>query len=101
MSIASWVPAAVLMAGCIGGRDARVTAEDCVKLRDHRAALVVEQAAPHLDEAARAGHRDSISESAGEEFVKRCVDEMSVKVLECALEAGSIEAFDRCKDSGG
>lgn len=86
-----------LIPACDAGRARTVTAEECVRLRDHRASLLVERSASHLDEEEKAKHRGNISAGAGDEFVKRCVKEVSVRVLECQLEARSVEALGRCK----
>jgi hypothetical protein len=90
-----------LLVACDAGRARKVTAEECVRLRDHRAGLLVERSASHLHEDEKAKHRANISAGAGDDFVKSCVEEMTVRVFECQLEARSVEAFERCKRAAG
>jgi hypothetical protein len=90
-----------LVAACDAGPAGKVTAEDCVKLRDHRARLVVERSASHLDEAQKVEHRKNISAAAGDEIVKQCVEGTTMRVLECQLAARSLEAFETCARTGG
>jgi hypothetical protein len=87
----------VVLFACDAGPARKVTAADCVKLRDHRAGLVVARSASQLDEGEKARHRASISAAAGDEFVKRCVEETTVTSLECQLEARTVEALERCE----
>lgn len=72
-----------------------------MRLRDYRAGLLVERSASHLDEDEKAKHRANISASGGDEFVKRCVEEMTVGGLECQLEARSFDALQRCERAAG
>ena len=64
------------------------------------ARLVVERSASQLDEEEKAKHRANISDGAGDEFVKRCVEQMTVPLLECQLEGRSFEALERCRTAG-
>ena len=96
--VALWFVVAV---ACNAGPARRVTADDCAKLRDHRASLLVERSASHLSEEEKAKHRANISAGAGDDFVKRCVEEMTVTSLECQLETKSVEELERCRRAVG
>jgi hypothetical protein len=87
----------VVLSACDADGARKVTAADCVKLRDHRAGLLVDRSASQLDQDEKARHRANISAAAGDEFVKRCVEETTVTSLECQLEARSVGELERCE----
>ena len=89
------VASSLLVAGCDGGSRAVATA-DCVKLRDRQAALTVERSAAHLSEEKKRQHRDNVSAGAGDAYLKKCKETMTVKALDCGLEARSLDELERC-----
>lgn len=87
---------AAVTAGCAGdsGVDRR---EACGKVRDRAAELSATRSGENLAVDERAKHERALADSAGDEFVRRCVAGWSEKAIDCALAASTAEEMKRCR----
>ena len=84
------------VAACSAGSEGDRRA-DCAKLREHAAELTAARGGGNLGEEERAKHERALIDSAGETFVRRCVEEWSQREVECGLAAGTVEEMRRCR----
>jgi hypothetical protein len=86
---------ATVVACSNGGEGDRRT--DCVELREHAAELTAARAGGDLGEEERAEHERALIDSAGEAFVRQCVEDWGQKEVACGLAAATVEEMRRCR----
>jgi hypothetical protein len=79
----------VMLLGCSSDSDPHLGRADCEHLRDHLIEV-------RLEASAESGHRDAMRRALGEDFVQRCVADVSREQLACAMNATDRDKLRTC-----
>jgi hypothetical protein len=79
-----------------GSEDPAQRQLDCERLRDHAAAIAIQQRAASLPERQRRRHVAAMSAGLGDRYVERCEREMTEVERDCALAATTRDAIRSC-----